>query len=114
MEVGRSDTPCDLGWLCNYSFTHSLQRWLRTKELTDSYLPCPHAAVQFPCRVTRLFTHAVIQDATHLLFTAVAYSILQMHSANCGNNHQFLEIKNENHKNIRESNKREPFYEHKL
>jgi len=32
----------------------------------------------------------------HLSLTAVVYSILQMHSKNCGNDNRILEIKNEN------------------
>jgi len=35
-------------------------------------------------------------DATHLLFTAVAHSVLQMRRTNCGNDNQVLEIGKEN------------------
>jgi len=44
------------------------------------------------------FTHAVRQDATHLLFTAVVRIILQMPGANCGNNDPVLDVKNDNDK----------------
>jgi len=56
----------------------------------------PHATLQFPCTMTRLFMYTVKQDAMHLLFTAMAHSILRMRNVNCGNNNQVLEIENEN------------------
>jgi len=62
------------------------------------------------CMLTRLFMHAVKEDATRLLFTAVAHHILQMCSANCRNVNRFLEVENENDENIRESKKRESCY----
>jgi len=42
----------------------------------------------------------------HLLLTAMACHILYMRSVNCGNNNGFLEIENENNKNIGELKKR--------
>jgi len=80
-----------------------MQRWLRTKELTHGRA-CPHAALQFPGTMTQLFMHAVKQDVTHLLFLAMVCHILQMHTANCGND-TFLEIENERNKNTSESKK---------
>jgi len=43
--------------------------------------PHQQAAMHFPCTMTQLFMHAVKQDATHLLFTALACHILQSTNA---------------------------------
>jgi len=69
--------------------------WEQTKRsVTPPILRPPHSAVQFPCTVTRLFTHAVKQDhPMHLLFTAMVCSILQMCSTNCRNDNQILKSK---------------------
>jgi len=42
--------------------------------------------------------HTVKQDAMHQLFTVAVRSILQMPSANCGNDNRVLEIENKNNK----------------
>jgi len=50
----------------------------------------------------------------HLLFTAVAHSILQMHSSNCGNDNRMLEIKNKNDKITANRKNSKTCYSHHL
>jgi len=84
-----------------------LIRWPLWQKLRNWRLPPARTAQsslhaqwpECPCRQW--------QDTMHLLFTTMAYRILQMCSANCGNNNQLFKIKKENDKNIPESKKKQ-------
>jgi len=50
--------------------------------------PACHSAVSNACTMSRLFMHAGKQDAMQLFFNAMAHSVIQMSSTNCGNDNQ--------------------------
>jgi len=82
---GRMVWPRDLGGCVTVCPTAALNVATTAENKAAQWRPRPPArsiAVSNPCTMTRLFTHAVKQDATHWLFTAVAHSILQMCSTN--------------------------------
>jgi len=62
----------------------------------STVMAAPARMLSRQCSFQSPFTHAVKQDATHLLFTVVAHSILQMCNTNCGNDNQVLKIENKN------------------
>jgi len=97
LHGGGNNARCNLGSRrpCDCS---SDDRSERCKGAQWQSHPTCRTAVYNPWTMIWLFTHAVKQDEMYLLFTAMAHSILQMHSANCGNNNQVLEIENENYK----------------